>query len=48
MFCAADWLAIHYQKKVIRTVKAGHVAALLTGVGYITYTDLSPPRSWSA
>ena len=41
VFCASDWLAIHYQKKVTRTVKASHVAALLTGVGYITYTDLS-------
>jgi hypothetical protein len=39
-FCAADWLAIHYQKKVTRTVKAGHVAALLTGVAYLSYTDL--------
>jgi len=39
-FCAADWLAIHYQKKVVRTVKAGHVAAWLTGVGYLSYTDL--------
>ncbi len=39
-FCAADWLAIHYQKKVVRTQKAGHVAAFLTAVGYLTYTDL--------
>jgi len=39
-FCAADWLAIHYQKKVVTTLKAGHVAAFLTAVGYLTYTDL--------
>jgi hypothetical protein len=39
-FCAADWLAIHYQKKVVKTLKAGHVAAFLTAVGYLTYTDL--------
>jgi hypothetical protein len=39
-FCAADWLAIHYQKKVIRTLQAGHVSVFLTGVGYLTYTDL--------
>jgi hypothetical protein len=40
-FCAADWLAIHYQKKVVTTLKAGHVAAFLTAVGYLTYTDLA-------
>ncbi len=39
-FCAADWLAIHYQQKVVKTLKAGHVAAFLTAVGYLTYTDL--------
>jgi hypothetical protein len=39
-FCAADWLAIHYQKKVVTTLKAGHVAAFLTAVGYLSYTDL--------
>jgi hypothetical protein len=32
VFCAADWLAIHYQKKVVRTLKAGHVCAFLTAV----------------
>jgi hypothetical protein len=40
-FCAADWLAIRYQKKVVRTLKAGHVAAFITAVGYLTYTDLA-------
>ena len=39
-FCAADWLAIRYQKRVIFTLKMGHICALLTAVGYITYTDL--------
>jgi hypothetical protein len=39
-FCAADWLAIHYQKKVVRTLKAGHFSAFLTAVGYLSYTDL--------
>jgi hypothetical protein len=41
VFCAADWLAIHYQKKVLMTLKVGHTCALLTGIGYITYTDLA-------
>jgi len=40
VFCAADWLAIKYQKKVVRTLKAGHVSAFLTAVAYLTYTDL--------
>jgi hypothetical protein len=41
VFCAADWLAIRYQKRVLLTLKVGHVCALLTGIGYITYTDLA-------
>jgi hypothetical protein len=41
VFCAADWLAMYYQKKVLWTLKVGHVCALLTGVGYISYTDLN-------
>ena len=40
-FCAADWLAIHYQKKVVRTLKAGHVCAFFTGISYMTYSDLN-------
>lgn len=41
LFCASDWLAIRYQKKVVWTLKAGHACAFLTGVAYITYTDLA-------
>ncbi|HET7202673.1 MAG TPA: hypothetical protein VFI92_04840 [Steroidobacteraceae bacterium] len=40
VFCAADWLAIHYQKKFLLTLKVGHVCALLIGIGYISYSDL--------
>jgi hypothetical protein len=40
-FCASDWLAIYYQKKVAWTLKAGHVCAFFTGIAYLTYTDLS-------
>ena len=40
VFCAADWLAIRYQKKFISTLRIGHVCALLIGVGYISYSDL--------
>ena len=44
VFCAADWLAIRYQKRVIFTLKAGHICALLTAIGYLTYTDLESTR----
>jgi hypothetical protein len=40
VFCAADWLAIQYQKRVVFTLRATHVCALLTGLAYISYTDL--------
>ncbi|RPI12947.1 MAG: hypothetical protein EHM60_10400 [Lysobacterales bacterium] len=40
VFCAADWLAIRYQKRVQLTVRVMHVSALLTGFAYISYTDL--------
>jgi len=41
LFCIADWLAIHYQKRVHRTLKATHLLASLMGVTFILYTDLS-------
>ena len=40
VFCAADWLAIHYQKRVTFALRATHVCAVLTGVAYMSYTDL--------
>jgi hypothetical protein len=40
VFCAADWLAIQYQKRVVFTLRATHVCALLTGLAYISYTDI--------
>ena len=44
VFCAADWLAIHYQKRVLFTLRVTHVCALLTGLAYISYTDLQSQR----
>ncbi len=41
VFCAADYLAIHYQKRFMRTLRWGHVFAFLTAVAYLTYTDLN-------
>lgn len=40
LFCISDWLAIHYQKRVIRTLQATHVSAFLMGLTFILYTDL--------
>jgi len=40
VFCAADWLAIHYQKRVLFTLRATHLCAVLTGFAYLSYTDL--------
>jgi hypothetical protein len=39
-FCAADWLAIHYQQRVLATLRVTHVCALLTGLAYVSYADL--------
>lgn len=39
-FCAADWLAIHYQQRVLSTLRAMHGCALLTGLAYVSYADL--------
>ncbi len=45
VFCAADWLAIHYQKRVLFTLRATHVCAVLTGLAYLSYTDLQSTRA---
>jgi hypothetical protein len=45
VFCAADWLAIQYQKRVVFTLRATHVCALLTGLAYISYTDIESTAS---
>jgi hypothetical protein len=44
VFCVADWLAIHFQKKVMRTLRATHLCVLLMGVAYVSYTDMSADR----
>jgi hypothetical protein len=44
VFCVADWLAIHYQAKVLRTLRATHVCVLLMGVAYVSYTDMLADR----
>ena len=40
LFCIGDWLAIHYQKKVLYTLRITHVLAFLMGLMFILYTDV--------
>ncbi|MGI9232140.1 MAG: hypothetical protein ACR2RD_00780 [Woeseiaceae bacterium] len=40
LYCISDWLAISYQKKVLRTLRATHVLAFLMGLMFILYTDV--------
>ena len=40
VFCAADWLAIRFQKRVMTALRVTHVCALLTGLAYVSYADL--------
>lgn len=44
VFRAADWLAVHFQKRVHRALRATHVCVLLMGVAYISYTDMTADR----
>ena len=46
LFCAADWLAIHFQKRVQRTLLATHVCVFLTGFAYLSYTDFRSDRKF--
>ncbi len=40
LFCAADWLAIRYQKKSLHTLRAGHLLAFLMGLMFILFSDV--------
>jgi len=44
VFCAADWLAIHYQRRFLLTLRSSHVCVFLTGLAYISYTDFYSAR----
>ncbi len=43
IFCIADWLAIHYQKRMLLALRATHVFAFLMGLMFILYSDL---KTW--
>ncbi|MDH4048504.1 MAG: DUF4231 domain-containing protein [Gammaproteobacteria bacterium] len=44
LFCTADWLAIHFQKKIMLTLRVTHLLAFLMGLMFILYMDL---QTWS-
>ena len=44
VFRAADWLAIHFQKRTLFALQATHLLALLMGLMYIAYSDVFPVR----
>jgi hypothetical protein len=46
LFCAADWLAIHFQKRVLHMLRATHICVFLTGFAYLSYTDFRSDRSF--
>ena len=43
IFCIADWLAIHYQKRMLLALRATHIFACLMGLMFILYSDL---KTW--
>jgi hypothetical protein len=45
-FCIADWLAIHYQKMTLLTLRVTHILAFLMGLMFILYSDLETWRSY--
>ncbi len=42
LFATADWLAIHFQKQVLRTMRGLYVLAALMGLAFVCYSDLPP------
>ena len=42
LYCAADWLALRYQKATLSALRSIHVLAFIMGLMFILYSDLSP------
>lgn len=40
LFSAADWLAIHFQQRVLLALRGIHILAALMGIAFIAYSDL--------
>jgi hypothetical protein len=45
IYTAADWLAIHFQRRTHWTLRASHAFALAIGITYVSYTDFVDDRS---
>lgn len=41
IFCAADWLAIHFQKRVLLALRLTYILAALMGIAFTFYAHLS-------
>lgn len=46
IFCIADWLAMHYQKRVLFSLRTTHFFAFLMGLMFILYSDLQTYRAF--
>jgi len=42
LFRVADWLAIHYQRRTLWTLRVTYLCAFFTGLMFILYTDYEP------
>lgn len=48
LYCISDWLAIHYQKLTIKTLRVTHILAFLMGLMFILYSDLRTQEIYMA
>jgi hypothetical protein len=46
LFRTADVLAVHYQRKVLRTLRVTHVLAFFMGLSFILYADVQTERAF--
>jgi hypothetical protein len=44
LFCAADWLAIHYQAKRMQALRITHILAFFMGLMFLFYADFEARR----
>jgi len=44
IFCAADWLASHYQSRMLGALRAFHGLAFVMGMMFVLYSDLEARR----
>src|SRR5690606_15949985 len=42
LFRTSDWLAMHYQKRVLWGLRATYLLAFLMGLAFLLYADIAP------